>query len=184
MNPIFETENFIARRLKKADFEPFHEMQGNANMMQFVRGKPMTYEEDKAELEKLIVSYDKPDNDFWIFAVERKADSAFVGTVALVKSETHGSIVDTDSLVLNIKNNECEIGYRILEKYWGNGYAKEIAAGLINYTKEVGFKRLIACVADENIASGKILKYLGFQYVKSFIAEDLKIPEQKFELYL
>ncbi|MDJ0644410.1 MAG: GNAT family N-acetyltransferase [Flavobacteriaceae bacterium] len=184
MNPIFETENFRIRRLKSTDFEAFHEMQGNVNVMRFVRARPMTYEEDKIELEKLMRSYENPENDFWIFAVERKTDAAFIGTVALVKSAGHGVITDEDHLVLNIKEDECEIGYRLLEKYWGKGYASEIAKGLIAHTRKLGFKRLIGCVAPENKASAKILNHLGFQFVEDFVSDDLKIPEQKFELYL
>jgi RimJ/RimL family protein N-acetyltransferase len=184
MNPIFNTENFTIRGLKLTDFEPFHEMQGNSSVMRFVRGKPLTYQENKEELDKLVSSYNISDNDFWIFAVERKKDRSFIGTVAFVKSEDHGEVRDKDNLILNIKEDECEIGYRLLEKYWGNGYAREIVDGLVEYAREIGFKRLIACAANENIASLKILKQLGFQFVNNFISEDLKIPEQKFELYL
>ncbi len=184
MNPIFQTENFRVRRLKSTDFEAFHEMQGNLHVMKYVRGSAMSLEEDQAELEKLIASYRQTDNDFWIYAVERKADKAFVGTIALVKSDTHGMVQPKDHLVLNIKSDQCEIGYRLLEKYWGLGYAKEIARGLVQYAQELGFKRLIACVADENVASLKIIQSLNFQFKERFIAEDLNIPEQKFILRL
>ena len=160
MNEIFQTENFSFRRLKIADFEHFHEMQSNSNVMRFVRSRPMTYEENQIELEQLTQSYDRPDNDFWIYAVQRKSDEAFIGTVALVKSDAHGDVTNKDRLVLNIKEYECEIGYRLLEKYWGKGYASEIAKGLVSYAKELGFKRLIGCVAHENSASEKILKKL------------------------
>lgn len=184
MNPIFETENFMIRRLEYTDFESFHEMQGNEKVMQFVRGKPMTYEEDKTELEKLIKSYDLTTNDFWIFAIQSKQENVFLGTVALVKSDAHGEITEEDKLVINIKDDQCEIGYRLLEKYWGNGYAYEIAEGLISYCRLIGFKRLIGCVAYDNIASVKILEKLGFKFVKNFVDENLKIPEKKLELYL
>ena len=184
MEVIFETENFKVRRLKLADFEAFHEMQGNSNVMRYVRARPMTYEENKIELEQLINSYDSSTNDFWIFAVERKSDAAFIGTVALVKTALHGESSADDRLVLNIKENECEIGYRLLEKYWGRGYASEIAKGLINYARKLGFKRLTGCVAHENIASEKILKKLGFQHIEDFVSDNLKIPEQKLILNL
>lgn len=184
MNLIFETENFRVRRLKAADLEAFHEMQGNEDVMRFVRGKAMTFDEDKKELQKLITSYDDPENDFWIFAVELKEPAIFVGTVALVKSEAHGVVTNVDRLILNIKDDQCEIGYRLLQKYWGKGYAKEIAAGLIAYARKIGFKSLIACAAEENIASLKILNGLGFQWVEDFVAPNLNIPEQKLILQL
>lgn len=168
MNIIFETERLIVRKLKLSDFEPFHEMQSNINVMQYVRAKAMTYKENKEELPKLIDLYDKIDNDFWIYAIERKADTVFVGTIAFVKDE----------------NRDDEIGYRFLEKYWNNRFGFEIVSGMINYCKKVGFTKLIACVVNENSASSKIIKKLGFVFVEDFVSDDLQLPEQKFELIL
>jgi len=105
LNTIFETEKLSVRKLKLSDFKPFHKMQSNSNVMQYVRGKAMTYQENKEELPKLIEFYGKPDNDFWIYAIERKVDMVFIGTIAFVKDD----------------NKDDEIGYRFLEKYWGKG---------------------------------------------------------------
>ncbi len=168
MHLIFETKRLIVRKLKLDDFEPFHEMQSNFKVMQYVRDKAMTFQENMDELPKLIGFYDKPDNDFWIYAIERKKDSVFVGTIAFVKDE----------------NNDDEIGYRFLKKYWGNGFGTEIVNGMIKYYKKAGFIKLIACVANDNIASAKIIKNAGFKFIKDFVSDDLKIPEQKFELIL
>ncbi|AOW19986.1 GNAT family N-acetyltransferase [Urechidicola croceus] len=168
MNLLFETKRLIVRKLVIDDLTPFHEMQGNINVMRFVRGKAMTFDEDKKDLQELIEFYDKKDNDFWIYAVERKIENKFVGTIAFVKDS----------------NNDDEIGYRFLEKYWGNGYGTEIVEGMIEYCKKNGFKKLVACVANDNIASDKIIKKAGFQFVESFVSDDLKIPEQKYILNL
>lgn len=168
MEIIFETKRLLVRKLKLDDLEPFHEMQSNINVMKFVRFRAMTFEENKNELIDLIAKYDSPTNDFWIYGVERKSDSSFVGTIALVKDA----------------NNEDEIGYRFLEKYWNNGFGKEIVQGLVNYCKRIGFNKLIACVAHKNTASAKIIKQVGFEFVEDFISEDLKIPETKYMLEL
>ena len=168
MQSIFETERLSVRKLQLTDFEPFNKMQCNRKVMQYVRARPMTYDENKEELRKLIKMYTVPNNDFWIYAIERKEDNAFVGTLALVKDE----------------NNDDEIGYRFLEKHWNNGYGREIVEGLIDYCKNEGFTKLIACVAIKNVASTKIIQNSGFQFVKDFVSDDLKVPEQKFELIL
>lgn len=165
---IFETNRLCVRKLRIEDFGAFHEMQSNANVMQYVRGTPMTLEENKEELPKLIDFYSKSHNDFWIYAIERKEDATFLGTVALVKDDE-----DND-----------EIGYRFLEEYWGFGYGFEIAEGLINYCKKIGLHKIIACVAIKNIASTKIIEKLGFEFVGDFVSKDLKIPERKFILEL
>ncbi len=168
MQLIFETSGFKVRELTLRDFKPFHEMHSNVNVMQYVRGRAMTYEENKKELPSLIERYKNPKNDFWIYAIERKEDAHFVGTVALVKDE----------------QNEDEIGYRFLEKYWGNGYGFEIAEGLVSYCRSIGLPKLIANVVVKNEASTKIIKKLGFQFVENFVSDDLKLPERKFILNL
>ena len=168
MQVIFETKRLRVRKLMMNDFEPFHEMHSNINVMQFVRGKAMTYEENEKELPMLIDKYDDPKNDFWIYAVERKEDLNFVGTVALVKDD----------------HNDDEIGYRFLEKYWKNGYGFEIAEGLVGHCRKVGVPKIIAKVVNKNEASTKIIKKLGFDFVEDFVSDDLKVPERKFILQL
>jgi RimJ/RimL family protein N-acetyltransferase len=165
---IFETSRLCIRKLRIDDFRAFHEMQSNSNVMQYVRGAPMTLKKNNEELPKLIDFYSKPHNDFWIYAIERKLDATFVGTVAIVKDEDHND----------------EIGYRFLEQYWGFGYGFEVVEGLVHYCKKIGLSKIIACVVIKNIASIKIIEKLGFEFVGDFVSKDLNIPERKFILKL
>ena len=68
---IFETQRLIVRKLLLSDLEPFHEMQSNINVLQYVRVKAMNFEENTKELTELIEKYAHIENDFWIYAVER-----------------------------------------------------------------------------------------------------------------
>ena len=165
---VYQTERLLIRKLKTSDINPFHEMQGNINVMKYTVGTAKTYEEDVIDLKRVIDFYDKPKNNFWVWAVERKADKAFLGTIALIKDD---------------ENND-EIGYRFLEKYWNNGYAFEAMVGLINYCKKIGLKEIVAEVIIKNKASEHIIKKAGFQFVKEYICDDLKLPERKYKLIL
>ena len=164
---IFETERLIVRKLVTSDLEAFHKMQSNPKVMQFATGDVKTLEEHEIELKELISKYNLPNNDFWIYAIERKNDAVFIGTVALVKNDGND-----------------EIGYRFLEQYWGRGYATEICGGLIKYCKLIKIKKIVGSVVDKNIASAKILERFHFKVVKRFISEDIQLPETKYELYL
>ena len=167
MSHIFETKKLVVRKLILSDLNKFHKMQSNLNVMKFVRGKAMTFDENEKELQSLIKKYDSEANDFWIYAIELKHTKEFVGTVALVKY-----------------GEEDEIGYRFMENFWGNGFGFEVVEGLLKYCKSVGFEKLVAFAAKKNIASTKILKKLNFKYVKDTYAEDLKLEERKFEFKL
>ena len=165
---IFETKRLLIRKLQVVDIEPFYELESNPKVLQYATGEPKNLEESKEDLKQLIVRYTNKKNDFWIYAIERKSDNEFVGTVALVKDE---------------EGND-EIGYRFIERYWGNGFATELCEGLIQYCKSVGMKKLIGCVVDENIASAKILERFNFVVIEKFISDDIGLPETKYELIL
>tara|TARA_R110002073_G_scaffold139232_2_gene289361 strand:- start:136562 stop:137122 length:561 start_codon:yes stop_codon:yes gene_type:complete len=185
MQFIFETVRLSVRKLALSDFESFHKMQSNYKVMQYVRAKPMTFDENQSELEKLVLSYELPDNDFWIYAIERKVDSAFVGTIALVKDDSHEKVYEKDEwTILNIKKDGCEIGYRFLEIFWGNGYGYEVVCGLVQHCRQLGFTQLIANVVKKNKASTRIIEKVGFVFVTDFVSDDLKLAECKFILQL
>lgn len=164
---IFETERLLIRKLTIEDLEAFHQLESNPNVLKYATGEVKTHEENKIELKELITKYNIPLNNFWIYAVVKKSNSQFVGTVALVKDK-----------------EEDEIGYRFLEKYWGNSFGSEICSGLVSYCKRIGLKKIIGYVVDENVASIRILEKNNFNIVKKFISEDIKLPETKYELYL
>ena len=165
---IFETNRLAIRKLQMKDIEPYHEMQSNPNVMQYVAGKVQSKEDHWKELTHLLALYQKKDNDFWIYAVERKSDKAFVGTLALVKDS----------------NGDDEIGYRFLEKYWGMGYGYDLCKGTIAYCKSIGMQKLMGYVFDINLASGKILENCNFQIVNRRLDPETKLPETHYQLML
>ena len=164
---IFETKRLRIRKLVTSDLDLFHKMQSNINVMQFADGEVKNLEEHRKELNELIKKYKQPNNVFWIYAVVRKMDNKFIGTLALVKD-----------------NKDDEIGYRFLEEYWGNGYGLELCKATINYCKNIGMKKIVAYVVDKNIASIKILEKLNFKVVDTFISDDIELPETKYEIKL
>ncbi|MDY0779875.1 GNAT family N-acetyltransferase [Tenacibaculum sp. IB213877] len=164
---IFETERLRIRKLKLSDIEGFYELESNPKVLQYATGEAKSFEGCKTNLQEVIEKYDKPNNDFWIYAAIRKQDNAFVGTVAFVKEGV-----------------DDEIGYRLVERFWGNGYGYEVCKGMITYAKQLEMPKLIGNVVDENIASAKILVKLGFTPIEHFVSEDIKLPETKYELIL
>ncbi|MDA9311954.1 GNAT family N-acetyltransferase, partial [Polaribacter sp.] len=82
---IFETERLQVRKLILEDLDSFHKMQSNPNVMRYADGEVNTLAAHSMELSALISKYTLPKNDFWIYAIERKEDRFFVGTLALVK---------------------------------------------------------------------------------------------------
>ena len=165
---IFETEILLVRRLKMSDIKPYHEMQSNPKVMEYVIGEVQTEKEHLIELDRLINFYDKEGNDFWIYAIDRKLDNEFVGTLAFIKDD----------------NGDDEIGYRFLEKYWGLGYGSDLCKASVVYCSSIGMPKLIGYVINLNVASAKILKKCNFDYVRDGIDSNTKLPEKKYQLLL
>lgn len=76
-----------------------------------------------------------------------------------------------------------DLGYRLRKKYWGKGIATETAIASLKY----GFEQLnldeIGAAADINhIASNKILRNVGLQYVDEFEFEYEGVPHNFYSL--
>lgn len=84
------------------------------------------------------------------YAIERRSDSALVGSVALSIEPEH---------------NRAELGYWIGVPYWGQGYATEAAGELVRYGLEtLGLNRIYAYHFPSNPASGRVLQKIGMAY--------------------
>ncbi|MFT5819137.1 MAG: ribosomal-protein-alanine N-acetyltransferase [Crocinitomix sp.] len=169
MTFLFNTERLQVRPLNMSDISALHKMHSNPNVMQYTGDAPKSIKENHEDLVHVIASYTKPNNNFWVWAIERKTDSKVVGTCALLKTKPEPS-----------EEAEDEIGYRFLEKYWGNGYGSEITIGLLNYAfTKFSKTNLVAEVDELNIASVKILeKHMTF--VKAYYSEEYKSNDRKY----
>ena len=164
----FETARLYIRQLEPGDIPAFDELQGNINVMKYTTGKANSREENEAELKEIINSYETLSNDRWIMAVVRKSDDELVGTCAVIKND----------------GNEHEIGYRLLEKYWGNGYGKELLAGLVSFClQEMGLNLITASVYSENKASVKMLDSSPLNFVAEVVNEESGHTERLFRLH-
>jgi RimJ/RimL family protein N-acetyltransferase len=82
--------------------------------------------------------------------VELKASGVPIGTCGLLKR---------DPL------DDFDIGYSILERFTGNGYAFEAADALMNYGRtHLGLKRIIGLTSLDNAKSAYLLEKLGLRF--------------------
>lgn len=161
---IFETERLTIRPLQQSDANAFFDMMGNPNVMNPIPQKAMTREESDANLNKFLNPKGVPGKHVW--GIDEKSSGEFIGLCALLKND----------------ENEDEIGYRLREKYWGNGYGTEIAKGLIDYSFNVlNFEKITADVNIENIPSVKILDKL-LSPTKEFFNKDDNCTDRRYVL--
>lgn len=58
--------------------------------------------------------------------------------------------------------SELRLGYLIVESRWGRGYATELLQGLVEWVRIAPFRRIVAGVASDNVASKRVLEKSGF----------------------
>lgn len=87
---------------------------------------------------------------FWV--VERKADAALLGFCGLKRADAPGSTVA----------DQVEIGWRLGEEYWGQGYAREAAEAALDLAfARFGAERVVAITVEGNAASWGLMRRLG-----------------------
>lgn len=76
--------------------------------------------------------------------------------------EHHGTLIGAVGYVAGA-NRSAEIGYWIGKPWWGQGFATEAASALVRHCfTRAGFKRLTCCHFDDNPASARVIRKLGF----------------------
>ncbi len=133
------------------DFELYYLLVSDQKVMAMITEKAIPLEVARERFNKIIKQntlFDK----YGSFKVYNNVTNEFLGS---------------GNLTINKANNdEAEIGYMLLSKYWGKGFGSEIANALVEKAKEDGLKKLTAIIDPNNVASRKILISLGFHSLK------------------
>ena len=149
---ILETERLILRYQQEGDLEFLIALWTNAAITKYVGGP-----RDK---DKLIVSFndaatnpEKDEFDLWYVAL--KSTGKLIGMAGLLEKE--------------IENEKYhEINYYMDEEHWNNGYATEMAKGIIQYHHDKKkITTYIAIIEKDNIQSKKVAAKIGMTYWKT-----------------
>lgn len=145
-----ETERLIFRKLDASDFGlwlPFHE---DKRTSEFWSGLP---KDPKTACQEDI------DRTLYRYA------NNLGGKLALISKKTQKLIGLSGLLVQELdEQQELEIAYSLLPKFWGNGYASEAAQACKNYAfKNKLATSLISIIHIDNIPSQKVALQNGMQ---------------------
>jgi RimJ/RimL family protein N-acetyltransferase len=148
---LIKTKRLIIREFTLEDLNPLASLLGNAQVMEFSVGGPLTLEETNEMLEKRILAH--------------YAEYGF-GLWALVHS---GIVIGFAGLIVQRIDGEqlVELGYRLDPGYWGKGLASEAAAAIARYAfEELKLKEIISIIEASNTRSIAVAKRLGMHYWK------------------
>ena len=161
MKLILKTERLILREMLVSDAEALFEMDSNPKVHQYLWNKPLT---NSSEVQSYIESVKNQylENNIGRFVVVLKETNELIGWAGL-KYNTE---------MVNNKIHFYDIGYRLNERFWGNGYASEASFAWLDYGFNVmKIKVMEAAAHSDNIASNKILLKIGLKMTEQYLED-------------
>lgn len=152
MQIIAQSKRLCLRKWSDADRRPFAQMNKNLEVMKFL-GPPLSRPESDAAIDQQLQLMEAGDPAFW--SVERLSDNHFIGCIGVKR------------VTFDAAFTPCyEIGWRLAEPYWGQGYASEGAIAAL----KVSFERweipaVYSFTVPSNAASQAVMKKIGMQRV-------------------
>ncbi len=135
------SNRLVIRDLKDSDLKSFIELHTSKKVMQMIPMKTLSQEESIFEFKRIIKN--KKDSKVRVYAIEEISIETMIGTFA---------IIDLD-------DNSCEIGYRIIPKYWGKEYASEAVKVVLNHLKKnFHYIKVKAIIDIKNTRSQKVIE--------------------------
>ena len=151
---VLQTGRMTLRRLTPADAPFIRELVNEPSWIRYIGDRGVRSEEDARAylLKGPIAMYERYGFGLWM--CESRESGEALGICGLIKRD---SLEDVD------------IGFAFLPRYWGQGYAQESAAAVLDYGREVlELDRIVAITSPDNTPSIRLLEKLGLRLEKTF----------------
>ena len=146
---MIETERLFLRPFCAEDEEILYQIYGDAEIMEYTPFDPMTREGAKAYLRKILAGWQK--------------DPVLDYELAIIVKET-GEKIGRCHMQVDEETDTAMIGWMMLKKEWGKGYATEMTEALLDYSFDVlKVHRVNALCNPKNEKSWKVLEKCGLR---------------------
>jgi RimJ/RimL family protein N-acetyltransferase len=160
-----ETERLRLRTWDFPDRAEFKRLLNRPNVMRWLGG--VASEADSNAAFDRTDAYQR-DYGFTFWIVERKDDGEILGFCGLKRANSPGA---------DLIAGEVEIGWRLREDAWGQGYAKEAAIASLDLAFEkFAAPRVVAVTAEGNLPSQGLMIRLGMTRRPELDFVDLRFP--------
>lgn len=146
--PAIETQRLSLRPWIEADLAPFAAMGRDPRVM--AHFPSLLFDGQSKDMAIRIMQHISA-HGFGLWAVERKADRRFLGFCGLKRVSFDGPLA-----------GEVEIGWRLAQAHWGQGYAREAAQACLDHGLGVlGLPRIVSFTVPDNSRSWGLMERLG-----------------------
>lgn len=158
MKIFAETDRLILREILPSDVDAMFELDSDPEVHKYLGRRPVREKERVVETINFIrQQYIEHGIGRW--AMTDKKTSHFMGWAGLK--------FVTDPI--NNHKNHYDLGYRLIRKYWGQGFATESAIASLAYGfDQLKINEIFAAAHTGNNASNRILKNVGLNMLETF----------------
>jgi len=162
---VIETARLILRDWGEADIAPFIRHTNTPAVMRWLGG--VQSEAGLADTIRSRMMRWQAERGFTFWVVERKADAELLGFCGIKIADTAGSPIE----------GVHEVGWRLREEAWGQGYAREAAIGSIAHAfGALGAPRIVAITFVQNSPSWRLMERLGMTRRPECDYDDPRFP--------
>lgn len=146
-----ETRRLRLRQFKPNDTDELYRIYSNPKLFKYMSNeKPLQWRQTNELISLLIENWEY--FGFGVWAVVYKKHQKLIGHCGFKFLEN---------------TREIQLGYLLLESYWGVGLGTEAASASLRYAFEVAkLDRIVAIAKPENIASRRVMEKVGMNYEK------------------
>jgi RimJ/RimL family protein N-acetyltransferase len=159
MRFYIETKRLILRDILPTDDAGILELDSDPEVHRYLGGNPIkTIEEARNAIDYIRGQYER--NGIGRWAIIEKATGNFTGW---------GGIKFVNDETINCLRDFYDIGYRFIKKYWGKGYATEVARASVAYAwNDLKLSKIYSWSDAGNKASHTVLRKAGFRMLEEF----------------
>ena len=160
--PLFlQTERLALRRFTLKDAPLLKQLDDDPQVMHFLGTRTLTTVSDYENLlrDRWLPYYQlSPERGVW--AIEKPQNlEEFVGWICLRPALDYKFAVEAD-----FGPDDLELGYRLQQADWGQGYATELSKALVSYAfQETAAQQVVATALTTNLASTRVMEKAGLR---------------------
>ena len=149
---ILETERLYLRQFKLDDAASLYKLNANPKVIRYTGDKPFANADEAKHFLENYHDYALYNCGRW--GVITKNGNEFIGWCGLKYDAAKG---------------ETDIGFRLFEECWGNGYATESAAACLHYGfHNLKLQSVVGRAMVRNVASIAVLQKIGMRFYKMY----------------
>lgn len=177
MNNELETARFYLRPITEADTQHLFELDSDPEVMRYINGgHPMPYEAVVMQLMPRVLECVRSQAPLGFWSATCKTTQAFAGWFHFYPAKEHPMLQELQQL----QPQDVVLGYRLHQRFWGQGMATEGAQALVaKGFEEWQVQRVIAWALTVNRGSTRVMEKVGLRSLQGFWFTEAQLSKVK-----